>query len=61
VAGHASHTIKLLPPLTISDADCAWIKESFEATIAAAHKVPGAIWSLGKTLADHAIRTRATA
>jgi ornithine--oxo-acid transaminase len=45
----------------ISDADCAWIKEAFEATIAAAHKVPGAIWSLGKTLADHAIRTRATA
>jgi ornithine--oxo-acid transaminase len=61
VAGHASHTIKLLPPLMISDADCAWIKEAFEATIAAAHKVPGAIWSLGKTLADHAIRTRATA
>jgi ornithine--oxo-acid transaminase len=61
VAGHASHTIKLLPPLTISDADCTWIEEAFEATIAGAHKVPGAIWSLGKTLADHAIRTRATA
>jgi ornithine--oxo-acid transaminase len=61
VAGHASHTIKLLPPLTISDADCTWIEESFEATIAAAHKVPGAVWSLGKTLADHAIKARAIA
>ncbi|MFY9874561.1 MAG: aminotransferase class III-fold pyridoxal phosphate-dependent enzyme, partial [Rhodomicrobium sp.] len=61
VAGHASHTIKLLPPLTISDADCTWIEESFEATIAAAHKVPGAVWSLGKTLADHAIKARAMA
>lgn len=61
VAGHASHTIKLLPPLTISDADCRWIEESFEATIAAAHKVPGAVWSLGKTLADHAIKARAMA
>src|SRR5438477_1562577 len=25
VAGHASHTIKLLPPLMISDDDCRWI------------------------------------
>ncbi len=61
VAGHASHTIKLLAPLTITDEDCAWIERSFEDTIAAAHKVPGAVWSLGKTLADHAIRNRATA
>jgi ornithine--oxo-acid transaminase len=61
VAGHASHTVKLLPPLIITDEDCAWIEQAFEATIAAAHKVPGAVWSLGKTLADHAIRARATA
>ena len=61
VAGHASHTIKLLPSLTITDEDCKWIEKSFEATIAAAHKVPGAVWSLGKTLADHAIKARAVA
>ncbi|MGA7326634.1 MAG: aspartate aminotransferase family protein [Rhodomicrobium sp.] len=61
VAGHASHTVKLLPALTITDEDCEWIEDAFEATIAAAHKVPGAVWSLGKTLADHAIRARATA
>ncbi len=61
VAGHASHTIKLLPPLTITGADCAWIENAFEATVAAAHKVPGAVWSLGKTLADHAIKARASA
>ena len=41
VAGHASHTIKLLPPLTITDEDCTWIENSFEAAIAEAHKVPG--------------------
>ena len=51
VAGHASHTIKLLPPLTITEEDCTWIETAFEAAIAEAHKVPGAIWSLGKTLA----------
>ncbi len=61
VAGHASHTVKLLPALTITDEDCKWIEDAFEAAIAAAHKVPGAVWSLGKTLADHAIRARATA
>jgi ornithine--oxo-acid transaminase len=61
VAGHASHTVKLLPPLIVTDEDCDWIERSFEETIAAAHKVPGAVWSLGKTLADHAFRARATA
>jgi ornithine--oxo-acid transaminase len=61
VAGHASHTVKLLPPLIITEEDCKWIEEAFEATIAAAHKVPGAVWSLGKTLADHALRARASA
>ncbi len=61
VAGHGSHTVKLLPPLVISDADCAWIERSFEAVISDAHRVPGAIWSLGKTLVDNALRSRAGA
>jgi ornithine--oxo-acid transaminase len=60
VAGHASHTIKLLPALTISDADCEWIERGFAAVIADAHRVPGAVWSLGKTLVDNAVRARAS-
>src|ERR1700682_1065630 len=56
VAGHASHTVKLLPPLVISEADCDWILGAFDSVIADSHKVPGAIWSLGKTLAGHAMR-----
>lgn len=56
VAGHGSHTIKLLPPLVISRADCDWILNAFDAVIAGGHRVPGAIWSLGKTLAGHAMR-----
>jgi ornithine--oxo-acid transaminase len=58
VAGHGNHTIKLLPPLIISDADCDWIEQSFETVIADAHRVPGAVWSLGKTLIDNAVRSR---
>ncbi len=59
VAGHASHTIKLLPPLTVTEEDCDWIINSFDAVIAASHRVPGAVWSLGKTLVGHALRARA--
>jgi len=59
VAGHASHTVKLLPPLVLSPVDCEYIIKAFDAVIAASHRVPGAVWSLGKTLVDHAIRARA--
>jgi ornithine--oxo-acid transaminase len=59
VAGHASHTVKLLPALVIADADCDWIEDSFDAVIADSHRVPGAVWSLGKTLADHARKAHA--
>jgi ornithine--oxo-acid transaminase len=60
VAGHGSHTIKLLPPLIISDADCEWIERSFDAVISDAHRVPGAVWTLGKTLVENAVRARAS-
>src|SRR5262245_8034486 len=59
VAGHRSHTVKLLPPLTISDDDCDWIEGAFDTVIADSHRVPGAVWSLGKTLVDNAVRARA--
>lgn len=59
VSGHGSHTIKLLPPLVINDEDCQWIEKSFDEVIAGSHKVPGAIWSLGKTLVDNAVRKTA--
>jgi ornithine--oxo-acid transaminase len=58
VAGHGSHTVKLLPAFVIADRDCDWITASFDDVIAASHRVPGAIWSLGKTLAEHARKNR---
>ena len=30
VSGHGSHTIKLLPPLTITEDDCSWIETAFD-------------------------------
>jgi ornithine--oxo-acid transaminase len=58
VAGHASHTIKLLCPLVITEADCDWIVSAFDQVIAATHRVPGSIWSLGKTLVGNAVAAR---
>jgi ornithine--oxo-acid transaminase len=58
VAGHGSHTVKLLPSLVLSEADCNWILQSFDEVIADAHRVPGAVWSLGKTLIGHARSAR---
>ena len=58
VAGNDSHTIKLIPSLTITDEDCAWIERSFDTVIADAHRVPGAAWNLGKTLANNALKAR---
>jgi ornithine--oxo-acid transaminase len=58
VAGHASHTIKLLCPLVITEADCDWIVSAFDDVIAATHRVPGSIWSLGKTLVGNAVAAR---
>lgn len=59
VSGHGSHTIKLLPPLVVTEDDGKWIENSFRTVIADSHKVPGAIWSLGKTLVDNAVRKSA--
>ncbi|TMJ04056.1 MAG: aspartate aminotransferase family protein [Alphaproteobacteria bacterium] len=58
VAGHGSHTVKLLPPLIINDEDCDWIVRAFDDVIADSHKA-GAVWSLGKTLVEHAMRASA--
>ena len=60
VAGHGSRTIKLLPSLTVSDEDCDWIIDAFDAVIAASHNVPGPVWSLGKSLVANAMRLSPT-
>ena len=60
VAGHGSHTIKILPSLTISDSDCDWIINAFDAVVAASHRVPGPVWTLGKTLISHSVRAQPT-
>lgn len=59
VAGHGMNVIKWLPPLVIGDEDVEWIISAADQVIADTHKVPGAIWDLGKTLAGHALKNKA--
>jgi ornithine--oxo-acid transaminase len=59
VAGHGLHVVKLLPPLVVTEADCDRVVAAFDQVIAGAHRVPGAVWSLGKTLIEHAMKARA--
>jgi ornithine--oxo-acid transaminase len=61
VAGDGMNVIKLLPALTIGETDRDWIRDAFTAAIADSHRVPGAVWDLGKTLAGHSLRARAGA
>jgi len=54
VAGSHGHVIKLLPPMIVDDEDRAWMVSAFDDVIASCHRVPGAMWDLGKSLMSHA-------
>jgi ornithine--oxo-acid transaminase len=56
VAGHGMNVVKLLPPLNLTTKDRDHIVTAFDQTIADTHQVTGAIWSLGKNLASHALK-----
>ncbi len=58
VAGHGMNVVKLLPPLNLTQKDRDWVVNSFDQAIADTHKVPGSIWSLGKNLASHALKSK---
>jgi ornithine--oxo-acid transaminase len=59
VAGHGMNVVKFLPPLVIQDKDVDWILHALDTVIADCHKVPGAIWDLGKSLTTHALKSKA--
>ena len=61
VSGPNIQVIKLLPSLVIDETDRIWIRDAFDAVIADCHRVPGAVWDLGRTLAGHSLRTKAGA
>jgi ornithine--oxo-acid transaminase len=58
VAGHGLDTVKILPPLMISDADVDKFLTAMDAVLKEAHKITGSGW---KTVKDLGIRTARTA
>ncbi len=59
VAGHGMNVVKFIPPLILTDADRRWIVEAVSDVVADAHRIPGAAWDFGKTLATQAMKTKA--
>ena len=61
VAGYNMNVIKLIPSLTLTQSDRLWIRDAFDRVIADSHRVPGAIWDLGRNLATHSLKARSSA
>lgn len=55
-SGKSQDIIKLLPPMVMSDEDCEYVVSSFRDVLTRAHKFPGGLWDLGKSLASAARR-----
>jgi ornithine--oxo-acid transaminase len=61
VAGYGMNVVKFIPPLTLQESDRRWIVEAVTDVVADAHRIPGAAWDFGKTLATQAMKTKAGA
>lgn len=59
VAGYGMNVVKFIPPLTLQESDRRWIVEAVTDVVADAHRIPGAAWDFGKTLATQAMKTKA--
>ncbi|MEQ8354245.1 MAG: aminotransferase class III-fold pyridoxal phosphate-dependent enzyme [Kiloniellaceae bacterium] len=59
VSGDDSYIIKLLPALTIDEADRQWITGAFDDVIGDCHQIGGAVWDLGRSLAKHSLKAKA--
>ena len=56
VAGHNIDLVKLLPPLIIDESDVRHFVASLREVVADCHKIPGAAWEVGMTLAKNALK-----
>ena len=58
VAGRGIHVVKFLPSLVIDDDDVRWITDAVTETVIDCHRVPGAVWETGRTLATRAAKVK---
>ena len=59
VAGDDCYIIKLLPALTIGADDRRWIASALDQVIADCHQIGGAVWDLGRSLAQNSLGAKA--
>ncbi|PIR22606.1 MAG: aspartate aminotransferase family protein [Deltaproteobacteria bacterium CG11_big_fil_rev_8_21_14_0_20_45_16] len=59
-SGKGQDIIKLLPPLVMSDDDIDYFLKSFRTVLELAHKFPGGLWDLGKSLAKASLSEKAS-
>jgi ornithine--oxo-acid transaminase len=55
VSGDHTEVIKLLPPLTITDAEVTMFREAFDDIMKDAHRGSGLMWDFGRTLVKQAV------
>ena len=55
VSGDHTEVIKLLPPLTITDAEVTLFREAFDDIMTDAHRGSGLMWDFGRTLVKQAV------
>ncbi len=60
VAGNSMTTIKLTPPLTLTDADVAWFLDGFRDVMQRLHRFPGPAWEAVYRIARNAMQGGAT-
>ena len=58
VAGHNQAVLKLIPPLTITDADVTWFLQAFEQVMVRLHRFPGPAFDVLKRLGVNALGSR---
>lgn len=57
-SGKAQDIIKLLPPMVLNEKDISDILSGFRSCLENAHRFPGGVWDLGKSLATAALTER---
>lgn len=58
VSGHRTNTIKLIPPLTLTDEDVTWFLTAFEKVMVDLHKFPGPAWEALFRIGKNAVKRR---
>ncbi len=59
IAGHAMDVVKILPPLTIGEAEIARFVGAFDSVLDECRRFPGPMWDFGANLVRHSLRRAA--